>query len=200
VYATPDLGEGIEALAGRLRVRAAPGGQHRGLGTHNALLSLGEGAYLEIIAPDPGQPPPRQARPFGLDGLRAPRLVTWAVRAPDIDARAERARAAGYDPGPVIALGRDLADGGRLEWRLTFRRPPGGDGLVPFLIDWGETPHPSASAPAGCTLVALRGEHPRPTEVEPLLAALSVELPLTVGRAPALVAELETPRGRLELR
>ena len=45
---------------------------------------------------------------------------------------------------------------------------PGGtgdDGLVPFLIDWKDSPHPSASTPQGCTLVSLRGEHPDPAAV-----------------------------------
>ena len=43
------------------------GGSHPGLGTHNALLSLGDESYLEIIAPDPTQPKPDHPRIFGLD-------------------------------------------------------------------------------------------------------------------------------------
>jgi hypothetical protein len=200
VYAVPDLERAVDEMERRLGVRAAAGGRHPGLGTHNALLALGNGAYFELLAPDPEQPPPRRPRPFGLDGLQRPRLACWAVKAPDIEARAERSRAGGYDPGPVISLGRERPDGLRLQWRLTYRETAAADGLVPFLIDWEETPHPSAAAPAGCSLLSLRGEHPRPQEVQPLLDAMAVELPLTRGSAASLIAEIETPCGRVELR
>ena len=200
VYAVPDLDAAVASLAERLSVRAAPGGKHLGLGTHNALLALGNRAYLEVIAPDLAQPPPDRPRPFGLDTLSHPRLVTWAVKAADIESRVKKARAAGYDPGNLIALSRDLPDGGRLEWRLTYAEKPVGDGLVPFLIDWGSAPHPSKSAPEGCTLLALRGEHPRPGMIRALLQALEVDLALTEGPTPALIATLQTPRGEIELR
>ena len=199
-YGVPDLDAACHELAERLGVRPAPGGQHRGIGTHNAILALGEGVYLEVIAPDPNQPPPSRPRPFGLDALVDPRLVAWAARAPDIESRVEKARAAGYDPGNVIKLGRDLPDGGRLEWRLTFPGELAGDGLVPFLIDWGSAPHPSVIAPQGCSLLSLRGEHPEPELVKPLLQALEVDLDVAKGRAPTLVATLQTPNGEIDLR
>ncbi len=199
-YGIPDLDAACHELTERLGVRPAPGGQHRGIGTHNAILALGEGVYLEVIAPDPNQPPPSRLRPFGLDALDDPRIVAWAAKAPDIESRVDRARAAGYDPGNVIKLGRDLPDGGRLEWRLTFPGELAGDGLVPFLIDWGSAPHPSVTAPQGCSLLSLRGEHPKPELVKPLLQALEVDLDVAKGRAPTLVATLQTPNGEINLR
>ncbi|HVS08344.1 MAG TPA: VOC family protein, partial [Planctomycetota bacterium] len=160
VYAVSDLEVGIAHFERLLGVRAAPGGSHRGLGTRNALLSLGPDCYLEIIAPDPEQPDPPRPRPFGVDRLQSGRLVTWAVKAGDLERRVETARRAGYDPGEVRSMSRERPDGMRLEWRLTLRSEPAGDGLVPFLIDWGGTPSPAQQAARGCRLIALRAVHP----------------------------------------
>src|SRR5713226_7690857 len=72
-----DLDRGIAFVEERTGVRAIFGGVHPGRGTRNALLSLGERRYLEIMAPDPKQ--------FGVHGfttiteLTVPRLIGWAV-------------------------------------------------------------------------------------------------------------------------
>ena len=200
VYAARDLATAVDELATRMGVRATPGGRHVGLGTHNALLALGPHMYLEIIAPDPTQPAPAQPRPFGLDTLPTARLVTWALKAPDIDTHVVEARRAAYDPGVVMSMSRTQPDGTRLAWRLTLTPRLQGDGIVPFLIDWGRTPHPAAGAPSGCVLMDLRAEHPEPQVVRPLLKAVKADLRLSSGAAPALIATLETPRGCLQLR
>ncbi len=200
VYAVPDLDAGIADLESRLGVTATPGGRHTGRGTWNALLDLGEGRYLEIIAPDPGQPAPAAPRPFGLDALTAPRLVTWAAKAPAIDRIVAGARAAGFDPGAIREMSRMTPDGDRLEWRLTLRDEPAGDGLVPFLIDWGTTPHPSANCASGCCLVRLSAEHPDPGALRRMLGALGEDLTVGEGPAPALIATIQSPRGEIVLR
>ena len=200
VYAAPDLEAALADLERRLGVRGAYGGAHPGRGSHNAILRLGPGTYLEVIAPDPAQPAPAQPRSFGLDRLQAPRLVTWALQARDIDGRAAVAFMASYDPGPVIDGRRTLPDGTALRWRMTaFPGGLPGDGLVPFLIDWGASPHPSERAPGGCALVGLRGVHPQPYDVRAMLKPLGADLRLEGGTPSRLIATLEGPRGVVEL-
>ena len=77
----PTLEQGIAWLEERTGVRAAPGGSHPGLGTWNALASLGPAQYIEVIAPDPSQPGVATFYAPRLRDLREPRIVTWAARA-----------------------------------------------------------------------------------------------------------------------
>lgn len=200
VYATPDLAAGIAAVNKLLGVRATPGGQHPGRGTRNALVSLGPDSYIEIIGPDPEQTTPPQPRPFGIDQLTAPRLVTWAAKANDLAGVSRRARTAGIALGPLADASRKRPDGVLLAWRYTDPRVVVADGVVPFFIDWGKTPHPAASAARGGTLVDLRAEHPDAEHVGAQLITLGLPLTVTRGARPALVASIETTRGRVELR
>jgi hypothetical protein len=200
VYATPDLDAAVKELEHRLGVRASPGGRHPGLGTRNALLALGEDCYLEVIGPDPEQPQATAPRPFGIDSLRTGRLVTWAIKERDLEARIEAAKSAGFDAGTILPMSRETPEGLELRWRLSLRPTPAGDGLVPFLIDWGGTPSPARAAAQGCSIVELRAEHPDPARVARDLEALAVELEVARAAAPALIARLDTPNGPVELR
>ncbi len=203
VYAAPDLDAAVGDLERRLGVRASAGGRHIGEGTHNALVALGPASYLEILAPDPTQAPPPRPRWLGVDGLRAARLVRWAAREADLERRVAAAARAGVALGPILSGSRERSDGVLLEWRFTDPRAVVADGVVPFFIDWGATPHPAGGAAAGASgarLVDLRAEHPDPAPVRALLERLDIELAVTAGPAPALIAMLDTPRGRIELR
>lgn len=206
VFAVLDLDAAVDHIAQQVGVRAVLGGRHPRVGTYNALLSLGDRVYLEIIAADPEQPHPEEPRSFSLDTLTADRLVTWAAGEGDLEARLAYARDRGYDPGVLVQGGRVQPDGIALAWRST-KRPESltgkialGDGLAPFLIDWQETPHPSVTTPQGCRLLSLRGEHPEPDRVGKLLQALGSDLPITAGQKPALIAVITGPAGEIELR
>ena len=201
VYVTADVDATSDQLGARLGVRPAGGGSHVGRGTRNTLRSLGADVYLEVLGPDPDQ----EVQPPASRFPQQPLLRTWAVKAPEIEVAVSTARSRGYDPGAVNAMSRARPDGVLLEWRLTSGAGgglgiDGSVGLVPFLIDWGDTEHPALSTPTGCSLTSLRGEHPNAPAVTPSLAALGVELELGVGDAPALIATIETPNGVVELR
>jgi hypothetical protein len=200
VYAVPDLQAGIDHIDMLLGVRATPGGQHPGVGTRNALVSLAPAAYLEIIGPDPEQPAPAQPRTFGIDSLKTPRLVTWAAKSSSLESLVRAAASHGITFGEVSAGSRRTPGGTLLQWRYTSPRTVIADGLVPFFIDWGTTPHPASMAAAGATLVALRAEHPDADRVREQLTQLGLDLPVTKGPSPALVATVQSPRGKVELR
>jgi hypothetical protein len=185
-------------VEGRFGVLAQAGGKHNGSGTRNALLALGAQTYLEIIAPDPGQPAPSMPRPFGIDGLRRGGLAGWALACDDIDAVVARARNRGYDPGEVADGQRALPTGTVLRWRLTHNAMPGS--LIPFLISWGGTEHPATSAPPGLTLDAFHLEHPDPPFLAPLLTALGADVEIRPAATAAFVARLSGPNGSDVLR
>jgi hypothetical protein len=200
VYATPDLNTGIARLETLLGVRATPGGQHPGRGTRNALISLGPRTYIEIIGPDPEQPKPDRPRQFGIDDLSEPRLVTWAAKESDLARLVDDARKHGITLGELGNGSRKRPDGLLLTWRYTDPRTVVADGIVPFFIDWGPTPHPAESAVAGGRLVSLRAEHPDADRVKRMLEQLGIALPMSRGGKPALTATIESSRGRVELR
>jgi hypothetical protein len=200
VYATPDLDRGIQEIERALGVRATPGGQHLGRGTRNALVALGPASYLEIIAPDPNQPSPKDPRPFGIDELKRSRLVAWAVKGENLELLRKEATSNGVQLGEIRSGSRRRADGVELSWQLTEHSGPDVNAVVPFFIDWGTSPHPARSAAQGATLISLRAEHPDPGRVQLLLKHLGLDLRVTKGSSPTLIATMDCPRGRVELR
>lgn len=194
-----DLDTLVRDLESRTGVRAAIGGRHDTAGTHNALVGLGPGRYLELIAADPEGDP---RAPLGrmIRALAAPRLLAWAVATDDLDGAVARARASGYDPGAAEPLRRQRPDQSWLAWRLAWRGEGVFRGIVPFLIEWGACPHPATSAPHAGTLLTLRAEHPEPTDAAKQLAALGVTLATSQGPEPRLCARIETPNGVVALR
>jgi hypothetical protein len=199
VYATPDLKASIDALEKRLGVRAAPGGQHPGRGTRNALIALGPTSYIEIIGPDPEQPKPDQPRQFGIDTLTEARLVTWAAKSNDLERTVTQAAGRAVKLGEVLPGSRRRPDGVLLNWRYTNPRVVVADGIVPFFIDWGPTPHPAQTAASGASLLDLVAEHPAAESVQQMLTGLGLGLQVKKGPSPALTAIISSPRGRSEL-
>jgi hypothetical protein len=163
VIAAASLEEGAAWVAKTFGVRTQPGGKHARMGTHNRLLNLGGGTYLEIIAIDPEGEQPAQPRWFGLDSselqsqlAQGPALIHWVARSDDIE------RDAAQSPVPLGTI--HPMERGDLRWRITIPADGHlpGDGLVPTLIQWDVDDHPAKRLPdSECRLISLHGWHPR---------------------------------------
>ncbi|MGK9219492.1 MULTISPECIES: VOC family protein [unclassified Microbacterium] len=176
VIAGPDLVALVRWFAQETGVSAAPGGVHP-TGTANALVALtvaGERGpqYIELIGPDPDRKDAALPTKFGIAGLTAPSVQTYAVHPDDLDATVAAARERGYDPGPIEPLSRRTPDGELLEWRLTRGEDVRLD--VPFLIDWGATAQPGLSAVPAIELVSLVRVEPDPGPLRRELDALGL--------------------------
>lgn len=190
--AAETLEEGVAWAEERLGVTFLPGGQHPRYGTHNRLLGLADGLYLEVIAVDPaGQSD--GPRWFGLDTFSGPpRLANWICEPDDFDTALRH--------GMVkVPMAR-----GDLRWDMGV--PPDGSlpmgGAYPTVLKWQvETPPGQGLAGSGCSLRMLTITHPE-------AAAISASLPegfadprvrFETGATVGLRAEIETPQGTVTL-
>lgn len=199
VFAAPDLGEGVERIRELLGVEPVAGGRHPRWGTRNALVGLGPGTYLEIFAPDPDEPAPPSPRPFDLDRRSKPALGGWAVRTSAVEDGARAAQRLGFELGEILEGSRETPDGDLLRWRLTDPCGPREGGTVPFLIEWGHSPHPSDALEHTVDLRRLRIRHPDPGPLRSLLGRLAPRVAVEAGDPPGLSATLATPGGPVAL-
>ena len=79
------LDEASYHVESSLGVKLQDGGCHDRYGTHNKLLSLANGIYLEAIAINPQVVKPRYPRWFNLDNFNGkPRITNWICRSENI--------------------------------------------------------------------------------------------------------------------
>ncbi len=197
VVTAASLENGVEWVEAILGVPLQAGGAHPRMGTHNALLRLGESTYLEVLTPDPAAPPPHRPRWFALDSMSpdaAPGLATWAARTADVR-RAVEECPSGY--GGIEPMSR-----GPHQWLMTLT-PDGslaGGGAMPFLIEWVSSPHPASTLiDRGCSLSRLELYSPEAGALGVALACVGLErdsvIKVRSAEAVRLVAHIDTPGG-----
>lgn len=197
LWAAPDLDAGAALMEQLVGVTPARGGSHPGLGTRNSLLSLGD-TYLEILSPDPAQAL-EGTRGGAIAARRGPGLYMFAMQTTDLAAYAAAAARAGVPTKGPIEMSRTRLDGVRLEWACLYMDHPLFGEMVPFGIDWKNSPHPSATTPKGCRLVELVALHPRAPELAEIYRTMGIAVEARIAAEPGFLATLETPRGTVVL-
>jgi len=205
VIAANSLDDGATYLEETLGVSIPAGGEHPLMGTHNCLMQIGGGAFLELIAINPNAPEPKRPRWYNLDEthLQArmaerPVLLTWVVRTDDITRAATTSL---ISPGPIEEGRR-----GNRVWSITI--PQDGtmpeDGLFPTLIEWHDFDGPTSDmADPGCRLEGLKIYHPEPERLSEALGVIGAGVLAQVEQASehvhGLRALFQTPRGPVEI-
>ena len=196
------LEQGVAHVQRALGVTVPSGGGHPLMATHNCLMQLGDGVFLEIIAPDPAADAQR-TRWFSLDDPqmqarlhRSPRLISWVARVPDLGLAL---RELGGAVGEAVRVTR-----GSLSWLMSV--PPDGSmpygGAFPTLMEWPAGLHPaSRMANLNCRLEHLAIEHPDSSGLTEALASIFSDDRVTIssGATAQLRATIKTPDGPREL-
>jgi catechol 2,3-dioxygenase-like lactoylglutathione lyase family enzyme len=157
-----------------LGFQVAIGGRHPGRTSHNALVVIADGAYLEIIAwtaPAPEERWYRRLRDHG-EGL-----VDFALLPPSTAQALAEARARGLDTlvGPVDG-GRVRPDGAQLLWQTARHATPD----LPFLC--GDITPRALRVPEGSVR-----EHPNGAQGVASLTVAVHDLDASLGRYKALL-------------
>ncbi|CUH52818.1 VOC family protein [Shimia marina] len=184
------LAEAVAHVEAALGVAMGPGGEHAHFGTHNQLIGLSDGLYLEAIAVNPAAEVLPYRRWFDLDRLSgAPRLGNWICRSDDLEADLARLD---VEAGRPVALTR-----GDLKWRMAV--PESGvlpfDNCFPALMQWDVAVTPAELlAPSGVTLTRLEVAHPEADHLRAAVGLGDARVEFVTG-APALRASFDTPHG-----
>ncbi|SER77870.1 Glyoxalase-like domain-containing protein [Propionibacterium cyclohexanicum] len=210
VFLVPHIDDYVEEFARVTGVTPLFGGAHAKMGTKNFLVRLDFGndnpSYLELLGLDDAQQGIRaEDTVFGVGKYGPdpyPHLFTWAIHPGDLGAVTGAATRRGVQVGDVREWSRESPEGELLEWRVAFNSELPFGGLQPFLIDWGNTPHPSFNtALETLSVVELRLEHPSPEQLSQALSGLGLQVipPISFGLVPTIFLTVDTPRGQISL-
>jgi len=196
ILGVSDLDRGIREFESSTGVTPKRGGEHPGRGTQNALVTLGKGRYLEILAPASSQAP-TAARESAVDHAQLT-LVGWALSTRAMAVTVEQLRKAGFEVEGPMPGSRRAPDGALLAWQSASIDQLG---LTPFFIEWSKgTPHPSTTSPAGCSFIGIEVTHPSPQRLQSLFKAVGFSGTISTGQRAAMKVTLDCPRGRVEFK
>lgn len=199
VYAVPNLEKAIQEMSKRLGVQVTYGGQHKSEGTHNALVNLGNACYLELLAIDKSNTDISHARWMGIDNINTPQITRWAIKSTDLKQDAAILKKANANMGEIKEGSRKKTDGTTLTWALAMPLAQPLVEILPFMVDWKDSVHPTEHMPDVCKLVELQATHPQPKMLLPILKELGVAINLIQGKKATLRVILDTPNGRVKL-
>lgn len=197
IVGVADLDRGMDQFEQLTGVRPVIGGESPGRSVRNALVSLGNGRYLELIAPRRDAPP--SADIDVLRGLADVTPLRWVVSTSHPEVTVRHLRQLGYGVSDSLPGSRLKPDGTTLKW-VRFRITKPELAQAPALIRWASSSvHPSIDSPGGCELTDLTLVVSSRAPYRRLLRALPVGVGIRRGGRPRLELTLSSPKGTVRL-
>jgi hypothetical protein len=197
IVGVADLDRGMDEFEQLTGVRPIIGGDSPGRGSRNALVSLGNACYLELIAPRSDAPP--SAEIDVLRGLKELTPLRWVVSTSQPEVTVRRLKQLGYGVSDQLPGARVKPGGTRLQW-VRFRITKPELAQAPVLIHWDSLSlHPSIDSPVGCELTNLTLVVSSRNPYRRLLQVLPVDVGVRKSARPRLELTLSCPKGIVRL-
>ena len=197
VFCVPNLQTAMQQLTDKCGIEVVYGGQHKTKGTENALLNLGNGAYLELLAIDNTNTAIAPPRWMGVDMVDNFTFTRWAIKSTDLANDVAILKRVNPLMGEIFTGSRQKTDGSTLRWSMALPLATPAVEVLPFMVDWKDSVHPTESLEAGCELLRLEITHPKPFPILTALRDLKVEMHVREGATSTLKAVIDTPNGRV---
>ena len=200
VYCVPDLEEAMAFFRDQHGIHPVIGGKHLKKGTQNALFSLGNQCYLEILAIDESNTSIDTDRWMGIDHLTSPKLTRWSLKSDDL--RHDTSIVNAYKPemGAIEEGQRQTTSGKTLRWDMILPLSYPEVELIPFMVDWSSSEtHPNDSLSDTSQLIGLSLGHPDPETVQKYLNELGINLEVVPSDKATITASIKGPKGNFQI-
>jgi hypothetical protein len=197
ILVVSDLKKGMAEFAERTGVTPVYGGEHPHTFTHNALVALDNGVYLEIIAarPDAVAKPAEAAEMAQFRSYQQLTPLAWVLRSRNSEMTRNKLKSAGFAVSENEPGSRVKPDASLLAWNLFSIEKLD----YPFFIEWSvQSRHPSASSPVAGRLRSFKIHTPQHELLRKLDQTLELGLNIESADQADFSFVLDTPRGPVE--
>lgn len=203
VYGVPNLSQAIKEFQEKTGVTPTIGGKHKGLGTHNAIVSLGNLRYIELIALDPDASIKNRALPSWcapLLDITKPEIMTWAIQTDNMTQLITQLNSFNLQIDPPQLFSREKPDSTTISMELAFKKQPPApyDGIIPFLINW-KSIHPTKTMESRCQIKNWYGTHPKADEINAIFSKVGIVFVVKKAPSVSMHLVLNTPKGIIEI-
>ena len=198
VYATPHFEDTIKFFQDQIGVTPEIGGRHLNMGTKNALLNLGNKAYLEILAIDLENTAITSPRWMGIDLINEAKCTRWALSSAEIQRDASILKSIESNLGNIIAGSRKLPSQESLNWRMTMPLAEPEVDVLPFFLDWSDSAfHPCDQLLMMCSIKQIAINHPNPLTIQTHFDKFGINQKVGHAESPEIKVLIVGPKGEV---